>query len=122
MASFLKRILKTVIEATRRYGMAVTAYCPLCRGSDLFDSNEVSSIAGKHGRTPAQIILRWHMQQDGVAAIPRSQTPSRIAENLDVFGFELDEDDMEEIGGLRRRNIRICDFNFSPGWDPVAAD
>ena len=107
-----------VLRACRAHGMALVSYCPLCRGSELFDQPAVRSAAVKYNRTSAQIVLRWHVQQDSVAAIPRSQTPDRIIENLDVFNFELTGDEMAAINALRARNTRICEFDFSPSWDP----
>lgn len=57
------------------------------------------------------------MQQDGIAAIPRSSKAERIAQNLAVFDFELSDGEMAAITALRSRNHRICDFEFSPKWD-----
>lgn len=108
-----------VIAACRRHGMAVVSYCPLARGADLLAEPAVAAAAGRHGKTPAQIVLRWHVQQQGVAAIPRSSDAGRIARNLDVFDFALEPAEMAAIGALRARNGRICDFEFSPDWDPV---
>lgn len=74
------------------------AYSPLDQGAVL--SNEVlQKIAAKHGRNTAQIVLRWHLQLGNVV-IPKSQTPARIADNVDVFGFTLDNDDMAAIADL----------------------
>ncbi|NNE22810.1 MAG: aldo/keto reductase [Rhizobiales bacterium] len=106
-----------VLRACRANGMAVVSYCPLCRGNDLFEQPAVSSAAARYNRTAAQIVLRWHVQQDSVAAIPRSQTPARIIENLNVFNFELTADEMAAISALRARNTRICEFDFGPSWD-----
>jgi diketogulonate reductase-like aldo/keto reductase len=108
-----------VIAACRRHGMAVVSYSPLARGADLLAEPAVAAAAGRHGKTPAQIVLRWHVQQQGVAAIPRSSDAGRIARNLDVFDFALEPAEMAAIGALRARNGRICDFEFSPDWDPV---
>ncbi len=108
-----------VLAACRRHGLGVVSYCPLARGSALFSEPAVAAAAERHGRTPAQVVLRWHVQQDGVAAIPRSSDPGRIAENLDVFGFALDDAEMAAIDALRARQHRICDFDFSPDWDPA---
>jgi 2,5-diketo-D-gluconate reductase A len=80
------------------HGIATEAWSPLARGG-LLDDPEVGKIAAKHGRTPAQVILRWHLQIGNVV-IPKSVTPSRIAENLDVLGFELDADDVAAIEAL----------------------
>ena len=106
-----------MIEACRSHGMALVSYCPLFRGGDLFTHPAVTSAAAAHGKSPAQIVLRWHMQQDPVAAIPRTSRPERIAENLDIFDFQLGEAEMAAISALRNRNERICDFEFSPDWD-----
>jgi diketogulonate reductase-like aldo/keto reductase len=62
-------------------------------------------------------VLRWQVQQKGVVAIPRSSNPARIAQNLHVFDFALEADEMAAIDALRARQHRICDFEFSPEWD-----
>jgi diketogulonate reductase-like aldo/keto reductase len=108
-----------VIAACHKHGLAVVSYCPLARGSALFSEPAVAGPAALLGRTPAQVVLRWHVQQEGVVAIPRSSDPGRIAQNLDVFGFELEPDEMAAISALRAKHSRICDFEFSPDWDPV---
>ncbi len=107
-----------VKRACARLGMAMVSYCPLCRGGDLFETPAVAGAADVHDKTPAQVVLRWHVQQDGVAAIPRSQNPSRIEENLAVFDFELSGDEMAAISALKPRNYRICEFDWGPDWDP----
>ncbi len=106
-----------VLAACRKHGLAVVSYCPLARGSDLFTEAPITRAAGAHGKTPAQVTLRWQVQQDGVVAIPRSSKAARIGENLDVFDFELDAAEMAAIDALRPRHLRICDFEFSPVWD-----
>ncbi len=80
------------------HGIATEAWSPLARGG-LLDDPAVGKIAAAHGRTPAQVILRWHLQLGNVV-IPKSVTPARIAENLDVLGFELAADDMAAIEAL----------------------
>jgi len=106
-----------VMAACRRHGIAVVSYCPLARGSELFGEPAVTAAAGRNGRTPAQIVLRWQVQQNGVVAIPRSSNPERIAQNLRVFDFALSADEMAALDALRGRGMRICDFEFSPDWD-----
>lgn len=106
-----------VIAACRRHAMAVVSYCPLFRGGELFASKPVTAAARAHGRTPAQIVLRWHVQQDGVVPIPRTGTPARIAENFAIFDFELSAAEMAAIGALGASNTRLCDYAFSPDWD-----
>jgi 2,5-diketo-D-gluconate reductase A len=78
--------------------IATEAYSPLAQGG-LLQSETLAKLGAKHGRTPAQIVLRWHLQLGNIV-IPKSKTPSRIAENIDVFGFELDNDDMAAIADL----------------------
>jgi diketogulonate reductase-like aldo/keto reductase len=68
---------------------------------------------------PAQIVLRWHMQQ-GVVAIPKSATPSRIAENAAIFDFALDDDEMAALHGLARPDGRVVNPAWSPRWDQAA--
>jgi 2,5-diketo-D-gluconate reductase A len=85
----------------RQHGILTEAYSPLASGGDVLGDEAVSRIAEKHGVTPAQAILRWHVQLGNVV-IPKSVTPSRIAENIDVFGFELDDDDLSAIAALER--------------------
>jgi 2,5-diketo-D-gluconate reductase A len=74
------------------------AYSPLAQGALLNDVT-LQKLAAKYGRTAAQVVLRWHLQLGNVV-IPKSKTPDRIAENIDVFGFQLDNDDMAAIADL----------------------
>ncbi|WP_129844241.1 aldo/keto reductase [Streptomyces sp. RFCAC02] len=94
-------------------GIVTEAYSPLGSGKGLLDDPVITRIAAKHGRTPAQTVLRWHVQS-GFVTIPKSVTPARIRENLDVFGFALDDEDMAAFAGLNR------DTRF--GADPDEAD
>ncbi len=82
-----------------RHGIATEAWSPLGQGKDLLKDGTVTRLASKHERTPAQIVLRWHLQLGNVV-IPKSVTPSRIKENIDVFGFELDDADMAALAAL----------------------
>ncbi|WP_438484967.1 aldo/keto reductase [Streptomyces sp. S186] len=86
-----------------RHGIATEAWSPLGQGKGLLADATVAGIAEKHGRTPAQVVLRWHLQLGNVV-IPKSATPSRIRENFDVFGFELDGDDLSALAGLDAGN------------------
>lgn len=85
----------------RDNGILVEAWSPLMQGGEVLKNEDVQSIAKKHGKTPAQVIIRWHLQNDTVV-IPKSVTPSRIEENFDVFDFELTADDMAAINKLDR--------------------
>ncbi|MFJ5222430.1 aldo/keto reductase [Streptomyces sp. NPDC088400] len=80
-------------------GILTEAWSPLGQGKGLLDVPTVVAIARKHDRTPAQVVLRWHLQLGNVV-IPKSVTPSRIQENIDVFGFELDADDLAALTAL----------------------
>ncbi|WP_405014132.1 aldo/keto reductase [Kitasatospora sp. NBC_01539] len=81
------------------HGIATEAWSPLGQGGALLGEPALARIAEKHGRTAAQVVLRWHLQSN-VIAIPKSVTPSRIKENIDVAGFELDADDLAAIDGI----------------------
>jgi 2,5-diketo-D-gluconate reductase A len=80
------------------HGVATEAWSPLAQG-ELLDDDTIETIAAHHERTAAQTILRWHLQLGNVV-IPKSVTPERIRENIDVFDFELSEDDMAAIARL----------------------
>ncbi len=106
-----------LLTAVRERGMAFVAYCPLGRGR-LFSDPVLAEIAKVRGRSIAQVALRWLMQQ-GVAAIPRSSNPQRIADNFNVFDFTLSEDEMKRIAGLKRADGRIANPSgrVFGGWD-----
>lgn len=110
---------KAVLAVAREEGLAVTSYCPLGRGA-LVENPTIGAIAARHGKTPAQVVLRWHVQQPGVVAIPKSGNPQRIAENLDVFDFALSEAEMTSLFGLARPDGRLINPDFAPDWDRPA--
>jgi 2,5-diketo-D-gluconate reductase A len=87
------------------HGIATESWSPLGRGA-LLDDDTIVGIASRHERTPAQVILRWHLQL-GLIVIPKSVTPSRIEENFGVFDFELSDDDMAAIAKLDSPDGRI---------------
>jgi 2,5-diketo-D-gluconate reductase B len=105
-----------MIAALRRHGMALTAHCPLGRGR-LIGDPVLSAIAHERKKTLAQIALRWLIQQEIIAAIPRSSRPERIAENLDVFDFRLTAEEMDRISALARPDGRVANPGFAPQWD-----
>ncbi|MEU4088246.1 aldo/keto reductase [Streptomyces aureus] len=80
-------------------GIATEAWSPLGQGKGLLEVPAIVAIAQKHGRTTAQIVLRWHLQLGNIV-IPKSVTPSRIKENIDVFDFSLDTEDIAAISAL----------------------
>jgi len=106
-----------IVEACRQRGIVFTGYCPLARGR-LFGDPVLAEIAKRNGRTIAQVALRWIVQRGNIVPIPRSSNPARMAENLDVFSFSLNEDEMKRIGALKRPNGRIADpAGRAPKWD-----
>ena len=90
--------------------IVTTSWSPLGRGGALGDP-AIAQIARKHGRTPAQVIIRWHIE-NGLTVIPKSSSRARQAENLDVFGFALDDDDMHAIARLDRTDASVPIPNF----------
>jgi diketogulonate reductase-like aldo/keto reductase len=106
-----------VLAACRRLGLIFTAYCPLARGR-LFKDPALEAIARAHGRTVAQVALRWLVQQGNIVPIPRSSSPERIAQNLQVFDFELTGEEMRRIHALARPDGRIANpKGRAPVWD-----
>lgn len=103
-----------LVKFAQEEGIAVTAYSSfgpqsfleldMQRAKDtplLFDNSTIQKIAEKHGKTPAQILLRWATQRD-VAVIPKSNNQGRLAQNLDVTGWNLDKDEIEAVSGLNK--------------------
>ncbi len=100
------RFQQTALRAAHaERGIKTESWSPLGQGQLLSDP-VVAGIAAKHGRTGAQVIIRWHLDS-GLIVIPKSVTPSRIAQNFDVFGFALDAEDMAAIAGLDQPDGRI---------------
>jgi 2,5-diketo-D-gluconate reductase A len=83
-----------------RNSVVTEAWSPLAHGQ-LLQEETIAAIARRHGKSPAQVVLRWHLQLGNVV-IPKSVTPERIRENIDVFGFELTAGDMEALAALDR--------------------
>ncbi|MFD5073355.1 aldo/keto reductase [Streptomyces sp. NPDC058371] len=86
-------------EFHAKHGIATEAWSPLGSGKGLLEVPAIVAIARKHERTPAQVVLRWHLQLGNVV-IPKSVTPSRIKENIEVFDFALDDEDISAISAL----------------------
>jgi diketogulonate reductase-like aldo/keto reductase len=95
----------------REHGIVTEAWSPLAQGGDLLTDATVTAIAGRVGKTPAQVVLRWHLQK-GHVIFPKSVTPKRVDENFDVLDFELTGEDLTAIDGLNR--------NERTGPDPDA--
>jgi diketogulonate reductase-like aldo/keto reductase len=104
-----------VREACARHGMAMVAYSPVAKGRIKGDET-LARIGRAHGKTPAQVCLRWLVQQ-GVSAIPRTSKIERLSENIDIFDFALSEAEMQQIFALGSAGGRLTDFGFAPKWD-----
>ena len=87
----------------KEHGILLEAYSPLMNGTKVLYDPVIQELANQYGKTPAQVILRWHLQSD-VIVIPKTVTPSRMNENLDVFDFELSNADMSKIATLDRND------------------
>jgi len=97
-------------------GVIVTAYCPIVRGRVANDP-VLNAIGIDHGKTAAQVTLRWLVQQDGVAAIPKAASKANARANFYIFDFELSADEMARIDGLAHGQ-RLVDLDgWHPGWD-----
>jgi 2,5-diketo-D-gluconate reductase B len=106
-----------LVAACRAKGMAVVAYSPIARGNAKNDA-VLARIGHEHGKTAAQVCLRFLVQQD-VVVIPRTSKVERLGENLSIFDFTLTDAEMSEIAALAHRDGRIVDWSFSgsPKWD-----
>ena len=104
-----------VIAACRLRGMAVVAYSPIARGGAKGDKL-LERIGQAHGKSAAQVCLRWLTQQ-GIAVIPRTSKVERLEENLANLEFDLSDAEMRESAGLARSGGRIVDWTWSPKWD-----
>ncbi|WP_416828582.1 aldo/keto reductase [Ectobacillus polymachus] len=83
------------------HNMFVEAWSPLMQGGEVLHNEVITKLATKYEKTPAQIIIRWHLQNN-VIVIPKSVTPSRIEENFNVFDFTIQSEDMKKIDGLNQ--------------------
>jgi diketogulonate reductase-like aldo/keto reductase len=102
---------RELLERCRAHRIQLEAYGPLVRGQRM-DHPVVARVARKHGRTPAQVLVRWGIEHE-VVTIPKSAQPERIRENADVFGFALDAEDLAALDGL--------DEGYRTAWDPTDA-
>jgi 2,5-diketo-D-gluconate reductase B len=104
-----------VREACARNGMALVAYSPVAKGRIKNDAT-LAGIGQAYGKTAAQVCLRWLVQQN-VCAIPRTSRIERLSENIDIFDFQLSDDEMRRISALGSPKGRLTDFGFAPKWD-----
>ena len=106
---------KPVLDYARKHKIIVTAYSPLGKG-ELVKHPVLAAIGEKHDKSAAQVALRWLIQQDGVAAIPKSSREETMRQNFNIFDFELDSDDIQKITQLGSNN-RLINPAFAPEWD-----
>jgi diketogulonate reductase-like aldo/keto reductase len=99
---------RALLEFCRAQGITLTAYCPLTHG-DKLEHPALTAIGARHGKTAAQVLLRWALQH-GVCAIPKSARLARIDENAALFDFALDAQEMARLDAL--------DANYRTSWDP----
>ncbi len=99
-----------LIAFCRAHDIAFVGYAPIGSGR-LLEDPAIGSIARAHGKSPAQVMLRWHLQQ-GLVAIPRSSNPDRVRQNIEILDFELTQAEMALLSGLASPDGRI----FSPAW------
>jgi 2,5-diketo-D-gluconate reductase B len=104
-----------VREACARNGLAVVAYSPIARGR-IKNDQTLARIGQAHGKTAAQVCLRWLVQQN-VSAIPRTSRIERLSENIDIFDFALADSEMGQISQMGSAKGRLTDFGFAPKWD-----
>jgi 2,5-diketo-D-gluconate reductase B len=104
-----------LLALARERDLMLTAYSPLAQGALLRDP-AIREIAQQHGRNPAQVVLRWLLDQPQVAAVPKASSREHLAANLDIFDFELSDDERAAIAALRRGE-RTIDPAFAPDWD-----
>jgi 2,5-diketo-D-gluconate reductase B len=104
-----------VKEGCARHGMAVVAYSPIAKGRVKNDQT-LARVGQTHGKSAAQVCLRWLVQQN-ISAIPRTSRIERLSENIDIFDFALSDDEMRLIFQMGSTKGRLTDFGFAPKWD-----
>lgn len=100
-------------EFCTKHDIFVEAWSPLQQGGEVLEDEVVNTIAERHNKTAAQVVLRWHLQNNTIV-IPKSVTPSRIEENFNVFDFELSSGELDEINNLnrnQRKGPKPSEFN-----------
>lgn len=105
-----------VLSAVREAQMLMTSYSPIGKGT-VFDDPVLREIGEAYEKTPGQVTLRWHLQQDTVMAIPRSSKRSNVTDNFDIFNFVLNDEEMAAISARARPDGRMIMPSFAPDWD-----
>jgi diketogulonate reductase-like aldo/keto reductase len=104
-----------VKAACEHNGLALVAYSPIAKGR-IKNEETLAQIGRAYRKSPAQVCLRWLVQQN-VAAIPRTSRLERLSENIEIFDFELSDEEMSRIAALASPRGRLTDFGFAPKWD-----
>lgn len=104
-----------VLEKCREMDSMLTAYSPLARG-EVVNNKILKEIGSKYGKSAAQIVLRWLIQQENVCAIPKATSKEHQKSNIEIFDFKLSEEDMQKINELKGSQRKV-DPNFAPDWD-----
>ena len=105
-----------VLTACQAAGMAMTAYSPIAQGK-VFDDEVITDIAKAHDVSPAQVVLRWLIDQDSLVAIPRSSSDKHIQSNFEIANLTLSAEETGRINALRSPDGRLIDPDWAPDWD-----
>ena len=107
---------RAVLQAVRRRGMMLTAYAPVAKGRAAGDA-VIAEIGRRYDKSAAQVCLRWLIEQEGVAAIPKASSRAHLAANIDIFDFALSGEDRARIDALQGRRRLLDVPGWSPDWD-----
>lgn len=107
---------RAVLGTLAGYDMMLTAYCPLAQGR-VHDDPTLAAIGRKYGKTAAQVTLRWLIEQEGVAAIPKTGSRAHAAANIEIFDFVLAAEDRARIDALRGDRRLVDPAGWAPQWD-----
>jgi len=105
----------TLLDYAIDNDLMLTAYSPLAQGN-LLNDNELKQIADKYNKSVAQVALRWLIEQQNVVAIPKASKEEHIEANIDIYDFELSDEEFENINNIKQEK-RVVDPSFSPEWD-----
>jgi len=105
-----------VMHECLEHDLLLTAYSPFAHGH-VHDDPLLGEIGARHGKSAGQVALRWLLDQPNVCAIPKASSHARRAENLDVFDFELSDDERAQVAALSSRHLRTADPEWAPDWD-----
>jgi len=105
-----------VMHECLEHDLLLTAYSPFAHGY-VHEDGTLQEIGARHGRSAGQVALRWLLDQPNVATIPKASSHERRAENIDVFDFELDDEERGAVAALSQRHLRTADPDWAPDWD-----